>query len=105
MAEYEVATPSFAGRWKHSPRAVFQSACSDTGRSSPWTTKPIRRFEAWLQHDGTQHTLWPGVLELSQEFFDTLVNHAVPLDYRALAGLKHSALALDIYTWLAHRLC
>jgi hypothetical protein len=29
----------------------------------------------------------------------------VPLDYRALAALKHSALALDIYTWLAHRLC
>lgn len=67
--------------------------------------KPIKRFEAWLQHDGTQTTMWPGVLELSSEFFDTLVSHAVPLDYRALAALKHSALALDIYTWLAHRLC
>jgi hypothetical protein len=31
--------------------------------------------------------------------------HAVPLDYRALSALKHSALALDVYTWLAHRLC
>ena len=29
----------------------------------------------------------------------------MPLDYRALAALKHSALALDVYTWLAHRLC
>jgi hypothetical protein len=67
--------------------------------------KPIKRFEAWLQHDGSQRTLWPGVLELSQDFFDTLANHAVPLDYRAIAALKHSALALDIYTWLAHRLC
>ena len=44
------------------------------------------------------------MLELSQEFYDTVTNHAVPLDYRALAGLHHSALALDIYTWLAHRL-
>lgn len=49
--------------------------------------------------------LWPGVLELSHEFYETLTNHAVPLDYRALAALQHSALALDIYTWLAHRLC
>lgn len=67
--------------------------------------KPIRRFEAWLQHDGSQQTLWPGTLELSQEFYETLTKHAVPLDYRALSALKHSALALDIYTWLAHRLC
>jgi hypothetical protein len=67
--------------------------------------KPIKRFEAWLQHDGSQATLWPGVLELSQDFYETLATHAVPLDYRAISALKHSALALDIYTWLAHRLC
>lgn len=70
--------------------------------------KPFKRFEAWLHpsgHDGSQRTLWPGVLELSEEFFNTLAEHAVPLDYRALAALRHSALALDIYTWLAHRLC
>ncbi len=67
--------------------------------------KPIRRFEAWLHHDGSQHTLWPGLLELSQDFYDTLSEHAVPLDHRALAAIKHSALALDVYTWLAHRLC
>ncbi len=67
--------------------------------------KPIKRFEAWLQQDEDQPTLWPGVLELSPEFYETLQQHAVPLDYRALSALKHSALALDIYTWLAHRLC
>jgi len=66
--------------------------------------KPIKRFEAWLQGNGSQRTLWPGEMELSQEFYDTLAEHAVPLDRRALASLKHSALALDIYTWLAHRL-
>jgi hypothetical protein len=75
------------------------------GRVVTVDAKPIKRFEAWLQHDGSQHTLWPGVMELSRDFFDTLAQHAVPLDYRALASLKGSALALDIYTWLAHRLC
>lgn len=68
-------------------------------------TQPIRRFEAWLTNDGAQRTLWPGVLELSEDFFSTLVDHAVPLDHRALAAVKHSTLSLDIYTWLAHRLC
>lgn len=67
--------------------------------------KPIKRFEAWLHPEDNQPTLWPGFMELSPEFYDTLTHHAVPLDYRALSALKHSALALDIYTWLAHRLC
>ncbi len=75
------------------------------GRVVTVDAKPIKRFEAWLQHDDTQATLWPGMLELSPDFYDTLTKHAVPLDYRALAAIKHSALALDIYTWLAHRLC
>lgn len=76
-------------------------------RVSTIDAKPIKRFDAWILnglHDGSQRTLWPGELELSEDFFDTLTRHAVPLDYRALAALKHSALALDIYTWLAHRL-
>lgn len=67
--------------------------------------KPIKRFDAWLHGEETQRTFWPGFLEFSEEFFDSLTDHAVPLDHRALAALKHSALALDIYTWLAHRLC
>jgi len=78
---------------------------SQHARDVTINTQPISRFEAWLTSDGNQRPLWPGVMELSQEFFDTLMAHAVPLDNRALGALKHSALALDIYTWLAHRLC
>lgn len=66
--------------------------------------QPIERFEAWLHATGQQATLWPGTLELSQRFYDTLRELAVPMDPRALAALRHSALALDTYTWLAHRL-
>jgi hypothetical protein len=75
------------------------------GRVVTVDAKPIKRFDAWLHQDGSQRTLWPGVMELSTDFYDTLAEHAVPLDYRALSALRHSALALDIYTWLAHRLC
>ncbi|XVJ51428.1 MAG: replication protein [Vampirovibrio sp.] len=75
------------------------------GRNVTVNTQPISRFEAWLNNDHLQTSLWPGVMELSHEFYETLNSHAVPLDHRALAALKHSALSLDIYTWLAHRLC
>lgn len=75
------------------------------GQAITVDAKPIKRFAAWLDQDGSQPTLWPGSLELTQDFYNTLLDHAVPLDYRALAALKHSALALDVYTWLAHRLC
>lgn len=68
------------------------------------SAQPIQKFEAWLTPDPDQRVMWPGVLELSQEFFETLLEHAVPLDRRALSALKHSALCLDIYCWLAHRL-
>ena len=67
---------------------------------------PIEQFEAWLQHDDSgQRVMWPGVMTLSGKFFETLSEHAVPLDPHAIAGLQNSALALDTYTWLAHRLC
>lgn len=74
------------------------------GKAVTVDAKPIKKFEAWFQPDGEQRTLWPGSLELSPDFYETLRQHAVPLDYRALSALKHSALALDVYTWLAHRL-
>lgn len=77
----------------------------EAGRVVTVDAKPIKRFEAWIQADGLQRSLWPGVIELSEDFFATLTEHAVPLDPRALAALRHSALALDVYTWLAHRLC
>jgi hypothetical protein len=68
-------------------------------------TQPIHRFDVWLSTTPDQQTLWPGTVELSAEYFASIREHAVPLDERAVAALRGSALALDIYTWLAHRLC
>ncbi len=65
-------------------------------------TDPIEEFDAWMQAE--ERGLWPGTLTLSERFYETLLHHAVPLDKAALYALKHSAMALDIYTWLAHRL-
>jgi hypothetical protein len=75
------------------------------GRMKQVSTNPIHSFEAWLHPDPQQGQLWPDTIQLSAEFFETLREHAVPLDPRAIAALQHSALALDVYTWMAHRLC
>jgi hypothetical protein len=67
---------------------------------------PIDEFEAWTQTDDSgQRAMWPGTVTLSTKFYETLAEHAVPLDPSAIAKLQNSALALDVYTWLAHRLC
>ncbi|WP_321922955.1 replication protein RepA [Paraburkholderia guartelaensis] len=65
----------------------------------------VKQFDAWVQNRSAgQRALWPGVLLLHDDYFSTLLESAVPLDNRALQALKGSALALDVYTWLAHRL-
>lgn len=67
--------------------------------------QPVEQFDAWLSNeDLRQRSLWPGIMVLSEGYFNSLMDSAVPLDNRALHALKGSALALDIYTWLAHRL-
>jgi hypothetical protein len=66
--------------------------------------QPIRRFKAWQEGPARQGALWPGSVTLGAEFFDSLTACAVPLDLHAVAALRHSTLALDCYTWLAHRL-
>lgn len=49
-------------------------------------------------------SFFPKAITLTQQFYDHLRDHAVPLDPRAIAYLKGSPLCLDVYVWLAHRL-
>ena len=67
------------------------------------TDGPVEQFEAFM-NSGTQESLWPGRLRLSEKFYSSLEEFAVPLDPRALRALSDTATGMDIYTWLAHRL-
>ncbi len=77
---------------------------TEANKAVTLNTQPISRFEAWLTPDDCAPTLWSAELRLSQEYFDSLQKHAVPLDARACGALAHSAIALDIYSFLARRL-
>ena len=48
---------------------------------------------------------WPGKVILSDEFYQSLQKSAVPLNLEVLLSLSGSALAMDVYIWLCHRLC
>lgn len=64
----------------------------------------ITAFELWPEKDARQRVLWPSTIKLSAEYFASLQAHAVPLYEADLAALAHSAVALDLYCWLAQRL-
>lgn len=66
--------------------------------------EPFKRIDLWYPSDPEQKTLWPSELELTSDFFESLVNHAIPYDYRALKILRSNARAQDIYLWLTQRL-
>ena len=67
-------------------------------------TQIVGGLNLWEErHDG-QSFMFPKQIALSYEYAESLLAHAVPLDERAVAALAHSAMALDIYAWLAQRL-
>lgn len=75
------------------------------GRAYTYNGQPVKQFEAWIQpRDEHQRPLWPGVVTFSDDYYKSLIEHAVPQDVRAMYALKGSALAMDIYAMLAERL-
>jgi hypothetical protein len=64
----------------------------------------IEGLDIWVSKDERQRVLWPSIVQFSQRYFESLIQHAVPLNEEAVARLSHSAMGLDIYTWLAQRL-
>lgn len=67
----------------------------------------IRSLRVFFPASPRQRCIWPSVIRLSPGFYESLVEnrHALPLERDAIGALQHSSRALDIYTWLAHRLC
>lgn len=84
--------------------ALVRLAVCDDERGFQVNTNIVSSFDLWFPSDGQQRVLWPSVVQLSDEYFKNLVVHAVPLDERAISAIAHSAMALDLYTWLAQRL-
>ena len=57
----------------------------------------------WNPKRPDERSLWESKIELSEKFFNEIINHPVPLDMNTLAALKRCALGLDLYLWLTYR--
>lgn len=79
-------------------------ASADGRRAITIKSTIIDGFELWSPRDPNQKVLWPTIIQFSQPYFESLMQHAVPLNEEAIRRLSHSAMGLDIYTWLAQRL-
>lgn len=84
--------------------AVVRLAMTRGDRAFQINSQIVTAFELWPELDVRQRVLWPTTISLSAEYFASLQAHAVPLNEADLAALAHSALALDVYCWLAQRL-
>jgi hypothetical protein len=65
-------------------------------RAQLWFTAKVESQPALLESE----------IELSQEFYDSIMETAIPVDMRHLAALRRQGgggLSVDMYVWLAHR--
>jgi hypothetical protein len=103
------------GRWgsitrlKEQMKRLFASSVTltyDDGQT--WALESVKPVDSarlwWPPKEPEQATLWKSTVLLSQQFFDEITAHPVPIDMRALKALKKSPMALDIYLWLTYRM-
>ena len=57
----------------------------------------------WNERKPDQPSLWDSKIELSEKFFNEIINHPVPIDMNTLTALKRCSLGLDLYLWLTYR--
>lgn len=57
----------------------------------------------WNEKNPDQQALFESHIILTDEFFTEIQAHPVPVDMGIITTIKQSPLALDLYTWLTHR--
>ena len=73
-------------------------------RARQINTQIAEEIDFWLEKDRRQRTLWQPMMRVSERYAETIREHCVPHDMRALIGLYENTRAMDIYVWLAYRL-
>ena len=76
----------------------------DGKRSGTVDVKPLDKVEIWFGDHPEQRTLWPTKVAFSQQFYDELEKHALPIDVRVLRALSNSARRLDLMFWVTYRI-
>lgn len=73
----------------------------DTARTL--NVPPFRQLDLWLPQGGDGH-VWSKTVQFHQDFYDNLIQHALPVDIRAARAFSGSARKLDLLFWVGYRL-
>src|SRR5262249_26086070 len=72
--------------------ATVRMGVVEEGRAVQVNTQFVSAFDLWFPKQADQRVLWPSTVRLSQEYYESLGQHAVPLDHRAVAALASSSM-------------
>lgn len=77
---------------------------SDEGEAS--RRLPITNSDTifWHRSNANVQSLWQSELELTEQFYNEIKAHPVPVDLRVYRSLSKSPMAMDIYVWLTYRM-
>lgn len=84
--------------------AVYLPEQSGMGIRRENTLVADKCFFWWEHNDDSGNMHNSSYIVLSEEFFTELATHAVPLNSLHVAKIYRSPLALDLYSWAAHRI-
>src|SRR5512132_480765 len=68
--------------------SLIRLAYTRDGRGTQIDTKIVAGFDLWFPRDERPRVLWPSIVRLSLDYFESLQKHAVPLDERALGASR-----------------
>ena len=83
----------------------YKEGTAIKGRQSVRDIKVAPRFDLWWDFKNPeQDSLYGSWIELSQDFYDSIIKTPVPMKTEVLKALKKSPLAIDVYMWASYRL-
>lgn len=96
------------GRFKEQFRRLFTANINFTFDSGEQTldkkTNLAKTIQLWWDNKDTEQTnFFDSYIILTEEFYNEIMTYPVPLDMGIISTVKQSPLALDLYTWLTHR--
>lgn len=65
---------------------------------------PFRRLDLWRVVDQDKESIKTRMVCFHQDFYDNLIQHALPVDIRAARAFSGSARKLDLLFWIGYRL-
>lgn len=112
-AEYEVAEKRYSlqnvviANALHLDKREMSQVWNAQGTRIGTSKSPAKDMNAhalWTPQSTEDAGKWYSRIELSQRFYDEIIERPVPIDLRAYTALRKSPLAMDVYTWLTFRM-